>query len=94
MVEADAKSHAPILVQFLIQMGELALDFDGAAHRFSRAWKLRYAAVAGASEDAALVNPDEVFNDRSMFLEERKSCIFGSCDQTAIADRIRRQNSD
>ncbi len=54
-IDADAKAHTPLFGQIRVAILHAILDFKGATHCLNRAGKLCDHAVAGSTENTAVV---------------------------------------
>ena len=92
-MNADAKLDATLRRQAGIALDHAALHFDRAAHGVDHAAKLDEAAVAGALNDAAVMDGDgridQVAAERP---EPRQNAILVRPGEPAVADNIRDQN--
>src|SRR6202035_2673241 len=92
-MNADAKEDAPVLRHFDIAFDHRALHFNREAHRINDAAELDDAAVAGALDDAAMMNGnervDQVAAERP---EARQNSIFVRTGEPAITDHVGNQD--
>ncbi len=87
-VDADAKAHAPLFGQVSIADPELALGFDGAAHRLDRARELGDDAVAGAGEDPAPMVRDQPVDDLSAGVQRADRRLLVLRHEPAVAGHV------
>ena len=89
-MDADAELDAAFRRQAGVALDHAVLHFDGAAHRVDHAAELDDAAVAGALDDAAVMEGDgridQVAAERP---EPRQNAILVRSREPAIADDIR-----
>ena len=87
-IEANAKGHAAILGQGLIETGDFVLDFDGAAHSLDSARKLGQDTVPGGADDAAVVTSHAGLDCRAIGGEGLKRRLLIVAHEPAIARHV------
>ena len=91
-VNADAKLDPALRRQARVALDHAVLHFDRAAHRVDHAAKLDEAAVAGAFNDAAVMEGDgRIDQVAAQRPEPRQNAILVRSREPAIADNIRNQ---
>ena len=92
-MNADAKLDAPLRRNAGVALDHAVLHFDRAAHGVDHAAKLDDAAVAGALDDAAVMQGDGGIDQiAAQRPEPRQSAIFVRARQPAIADHVGDKN--
>jgi hypothetical protein len=92
-MNANAKLNAALGRQARVALDHAILHFDRAAHGVDHAAEFNHAAVAGAFDDAAVMEGDgridQVAAERP---EPRQNAILVRSREPAIADNVRNQN--
>ena len=92
-VDADAKLDPPLGRQARVALDHAALHFDRAAHRVDHAPELDDRAVAGALDDAAVMNGDDGVDEiAAKGSQAREDAILVRASEPAIADDVRDQD--
>ena len=92
-MNADAEFDAALGRQAGVALDHAVLHFDGAAHRVDHAAKLDEAAVAGALDDAAVMEGDgRIDQVAAKRPKPRQDAILVRPREPAITDNIRNQN--
>ena len=92
-MNADAELDATVLGHAGVALDHGVLKFDGAAHRVDHAAELDDGAVAGALDDAAVVNGDgRIDQIAAQRPEARKDTVLIGAGKSGEADHVSRQN--
>ena len=92
-MNADAKLDATLGRQAGVALDHAVLHFDRAAHGVDHAAEFNHAAVAGAFDDAAVMEGDRRINQVAAERPEpRQNAILVRAREPAVADNIRHQN--
>ena len=92
-MNADAKFDALFKRDARVALDHGVLHFDCTAHRVNDAAELDDAAVAGALDDAAMMDGDcRIDQIAAQRAQSRQSPIFVRAGEPAVADHIRDQN--